>query len=111
MATNATQVQAGQDVLGADGKKIGTVAGVLKNTSSSVPATPGLEIPDTIAGQGSDRHYIRVEVAGGILSTGMREFYIPLDAIHTTTDQAVTLNCAADDCEDRYQTKPDFVQS
>lgn len=111
MATNPTEVQAGQDVLGADGKKIGTVAGVLKDTSGSVPATPGLEIPDTIERRSSAREYMRVEAAGGLLSTGMREFYLPVDAIQNTTERAVTLSCTADDCESRYQTMPDFVQS
>jgi hypothetical protein len=111
MATNATEVQAGQDVLGADGKKIGTVAGVLKDTAGSIPATPGLEIPDTIERRNRSTHYIRVEATGGILSTGMREFYVPLDAIQNSTERSVTLSCTADECEGRYQTKPDFIES
>jgi hypothetical protein len=110
MTTNATEVQAGQDVLGADGKKIGTVAGVLKDTSGSVPATPGLEIPDTVERRSSGRHFMRVEASGGLLSTGMREFYVPLDAIQTATDRAVTLSCTADDCESRYAAKPSFME-
>lgn len=150
-------INQGMDVYSSDGKKVGTVAGVLdtghagdsgqSSTTTEVreaqvrpedKAVDSWPLSDTTASygaldagigqdagalgsaQGTDDAmtdvtgsgngtYVQVD-HGGLLGIGAQHLYIPLHDVETSGDR-LTVNCASDQCGDRYGEKPPSLDS
>jgi len=98
----------------------GTVGEVVAEEVQVTETAPSYRTADTESGgYGSMRTaaagtmtatgYFKVD-QGGILGIGAKELYFPFNAVTTVVPgKNVTVNCAKDQCSDRYATKPAFL--
>lgn len=102
MNTETLDIRLDMEVYGCDGTKIGTVAHIYRVLPESESSGAATEAHTTIA---SAITYLQVE-SGGVLGLGAKALYIPITAVETSAEGCVTVNCAKNECMDRYAAKP-----